>query len=330
MAQNGWDADMALRTYQQAMAGQARVSQRLQAALQENDELKMALDAHAIVAMTDASGVITQVNDKFCRISQYSREELIGKIHPVINSGYHPREFFVDLWRTIARGDVWEGDVCNRARDGSLYWVQSTIVPLLGKNGKPEQYIAIRADITVRKNAEAETRRLAESVRQVDTVARFGGDEFVTILDNIGADRGAAIENTQRIGETVRSALAQAYRLGGQDLEVTPSMGAVLFSNEDDDPEELVKQADIALYSAKEVGRNQLSFFAPSLQTEIVERTLLVRDLRNALENDEVKLLYQPIFDAGYGEWRRCFAGITRSMAWCRRIPSFRWRRKAD
>ncbi|WP_161492541.1 putative bifunctional diguanylate cyclase/phosphodiesterase [Oceanisphaera profunda] len=337
---------------------------RLQAAEKQTNELEMALNAHAIVAITDSRGVITQVNDKFCTISPYSREELIGQTHNVINSGYHPKGFFKDLWHTITRSEVWSGDVCNRAKDGSLYWVQSTIVPLIGKNGKPEQYIAIRADITSRKEAEAKTQymalhdaltglpnrrlmtdrlisaisskgrhpgygavllmdldhfkeindmlghgigddllvqttlRLSCNVRRTDTVARFGGDEFVIILDNVGSDIDSAITNTANMGEVIRTAVAEPYQLGSQQLTVTSSMGVVLFCRVDDDPEELIKQADIALYAAKEAGRNQLFFFDPLLQAETIERALLVRDLRQALEQDELVLFYQPIVDA--------------------------------
>ncbi|WP_417617888.1 putative bifunctional diguanylate cyclase/phosphodiesterase [Oceanisphaera sp.] len=350
---------------------------RLLASEQEKNELKMALDAHAIVAMTDARGVITQVNDKFCTISQYSSEELVGQTHSLINSGHHPREFFQDLWRTITRGEVWTGDVCNRAKDGSLYWVQSTIVPLQSKNGQPAQYIAIRADITARKEAEAKTQhmalhdeltglpnrllkkdrltraiaskgrspgygavllmdldnfkevndtlghdvgdellkqvalRLANSVRQVDTVSRFGGDEFVIILDNVGADLDGAMANTGRIGEALRVTLAEPYQVGSQYLTTTSSMGAVLFSSAADDPDELIKQADMALYSAKETGRNQLCFFDPLLQAKAIEQALLVRDLRQAIDNNELALFYQPIVNA-----RQQIEGVEALLRW--------------
>ncbi len=153
---------------------------------------RAAVDAAAIFSETDLKGTITYVNEQFCQVSGYSREELLGANHRILNSGHHPRSYFIEMWRTIAAGEVWKGQVCNRAKDGSLYWVDSTIVPMVDDEGKIYRYASIRFNIT-------EKQHLLERLR-----AKVGRDELT------------GLPNRARLTEYFNQIIAEPYKGSSQ------------------------------------------------------------------------------------------------------------------
>jgi PAS domain S-box-containing protein len=169
---------------------------------------KFALDQHAIVSMTDAQGNITYANDKFCAISGYTRAELIGRNHRIVKSALHPPSFFRDMWACIAEGEVWHGEICNRARDGHLYWVSATIVPLLDEHGLPEQYIGIRTDITDRKAAEAVVLQAKEAA---ESASRAKSDFLANMSHEIRTPMNGIIGMTDLALDTDLTAEQREY-----------------------------------------------------------------------------------------------------------------------
>ena len=352
-------------------ARQQAECQRLQAKLldtqQELSNIKLALDEAAIVAITDTTGVIQYVNDKFCRLSQYPREELLQQNYRLINSGYHPPEFFQTLWSTISQGQVWQGEIRNKAKDGSYYWLDTTIVSYLNEQGQPFQYLAIQFDITERKRIEerlrhdafhdvltglpnralfmarlgraiehaerrsqslfallfvdldhfktlndtlghlvgdqllvAIARRLESCLRIGDTVARFGGDEFTILLEDV-----KDVQDAIRVAERLQRELQLPFYLGGHEISTTASIGIALSSSEHNQPEDILRDADLALYQAKASGRTRYEIFDASMHRGSLAQIQLEHDLRRAIakaqmdylepESQELWLQYQPI-----------------------------------
>ncbi len=148
----------------------------LKKALQDNANIQNALNESSIVAITDKDGIITYVNKQFCEISKYSEKELIGNTHQILKSGYHTPEFYQDIWRNISNGKIWKGDIKNKAKDGTHYWVQTTIVPFLDDVGNPAQYVAIRTDITQQKVIHEERLRLERLAAIGELASRLAHD----------------------------------------------------------------------------------------------------------------------------------------------------------
>ncbi len=347
------------RTVEERTSQLKESEQQAHQALMELQLQKLALDEHAIVSITDVSGTITYVNDKFCQISKYSREELLGHDHKLLNSGYHTKGFFREMYRDISRGKVWHNEVCNRAKDGSLYWVEMTVVPFKDNQGKIYQYISIRTDITPRKKTEIEIQNLAfndpltglsnrrmfmerlkhalasnirddkygaiffidldnfknlndtkghssgdqlllevghrlkSCLRDQDTVARFGGDEFVILVENLSSNHEESIANADRLSRKILHELVRPYLINEMELFSSSSIGVALFCDDNVSIEDLIKHADAAMYQAKKAGRNTIRFYDPQSQALLESRSQMEGELRNALKNDEFQLFYQ-------------------------------------
>lgn len=322
-------------------------------------DIELALNESSIVAITDNKGVIEFANDRFCEISGYSHEELIGSRQNIVNSGYHSRAFFKEMWRAIGTGNVWKGKIKNRAKDGTYYWVDTTIVPFLKENGKPYRYISIRHDITKLKEYEEAISHMAyhdpltalpnrnylnewmadrdiandemiaclfidvdrfksindtfghqlgdvtllEVAKRIKAsacanhfIVRQGGDEFIVFLRGL-TSKDEVID----IVNDMIDKFSTPFRLRGENKRITISIGISMFqadshaNNNLPIMETLMKQANTAMFHAKEKFGNSYCFNTDAQNVEQDRYYLLENELKEALQKEEFHIVYQPL-----------------------------------
>ncbi len=209
---------------------QVEAQQRLGAALRENEMFLRAIRTHTIFSVADRSGRIVDVNEGFCAISGYTREELIGRDHRIVNSGHHPRSFWQGMWRSVAAGRPWQGEVCNRGKDGTPYWVNSIIAPFTGDDGTVERYISIRTDITARKRAEQELlatdallRSVLDAASEVSIIATRP-DMTISVF-NRGAERMLGWRAEEVVGRTKAGVLHDRAEVEARSAQLAQRLG---------------------------------------------------------------------------------------------------------
>ena len=320
--------------------------------------------ANAIV-ITDFHGTIVWVNHAFTTMTGYSKEEALGKNPRLLKSGKQPESYYSNLWSTILSGQVWRGELVNKRKDGTIYTEEMTITPVTRHVGNPANgyFVAIKQDITERKNAEKQVQyhsyydaltglpnrtllqdrlsnalararrqkdkvallfldldrfkffndslghsvgdlllqevaeRLKRWAREQDTVARLGGDEFLIMLTHVKDVADAAVA----AGRLMKAMTAE-FVVRGHSLSIGSSVGISIFPEHGADSETLIKNADAAMYTAKESGRNNFRFFTSDMNAQAMERLTLENGLQRALEKKELFLMYQPQMNIATGK----------------------------
>jgi diguanylate cyclase (GGDEF)-like protein/PAS domain S-box-containing protein len=331
-----------------------RAENELKKALKELQDIKFALDEAAIVSVTDSAGNIISVNEKFCDVIKYNRDEMIGKTHDLFIPDYDFDPSMAELWKTVESGNVWKGETKRKSRDGDIYWFDTTIVPILDENNQPHLYIGIQYDITEKIIYQQEVKYLAyhdsltglfnrnslnkyiddqlkrldpnkdtlsilfidfdrfknindtlghkygdlmlqkaseilcECVKKKEQVFRYGGDEFVIVLDKTDSSEA------ETISRKIIEHFSESLLLQGVEVFTTPSIGISLYPNDGENAVELLKSADMAMYFAKVSGKNNYKFFHASIGERASKSVVIERELRKAIRENQFFLYFQP------------------------------------
>ena len=332
-----------------------QLAQELFHTLDDLSYLHQALNNSVILVITDTAGRITYANRHFCEISGYEKHELIGRTHRILNSKYHPKEFFTELWETIIQGKIWRGEIKNRKKDGSYYWTDATIVPILDEHGEIFQYMEIRYDITSQKNNEEKieqlansdsltgipnrrmfdhkltscieearkngqhfgilfidldsfkyindtkgheignqllikvSQRLMEFMGDKGLVARIGGDEFGMIVyqtENIASLKQTAEELLQQFKEP--------FVIQNLTIWMTCSVGVAIFPESGETKDDMMKNADAAMYEVKNTRKNAYLFSTRLIDSSNQRLFQIQNDLREASYDEQFYIVYQP------------------------------------
>ena len=322
-----------------------------------------AFETQESIMITDDKGLIIKVNKAFSQITGYSAEEAIGQTPRLLKSGLHDVKFYQSMWQSINNTGVWQGEIWDKHKNGSLVLKWMTITAIKNNQGLTSHFVATQLDITAYKAAEEKinylafydpltqlanrqlllsrldialknqkqtkqtgalifidfdqfkilndtrghdigdlflqevARRLISCVPLKSTIARLGGDDFMVLLPELDPNFTLANSQVLEVTDSIDKALSRDFNLIGKEYNASASMGVTLFSDHAVNLDELLKQADIALYQAKKSGRNSPCFFSPEMQDNINSFAALEYDLRKAIQNKQFELYYQVQFN---------------------------------
>ncbi len=334
--------------------------------VQDEKELRIAaaaFESQQGMLITNPRGVILRINEAFTATTGYTAVEVVGQTPRILRSGRHPPEFYAELWQTITTTGSWQGEICNRHKDGEIHTDWVTITAVKDCSGQVSHYVGTQTDITGHKDIENQivqlafydslTRlpnrrllqdriehalrsnqrkqcygallfidvdhfktlnnslghdignlllqqvaaRLQANVSGSDTVARLGGDEFVVMLEDIGSDLNGAITHVESVGQKILAVLAQPHILRHSEYHGSASIGITLFPLQQTGFDELMRQADLAMYEAKGAGRNTLRFYDAEMQAAVTHHAEMISGLREGLARKQFVLHYQPQVD---------------------------------